>query len=359
MEAQRFPADYNGIIAGAPANNRTHIHTGFLWNLKATNSVARSQLPPETVAWLNKAILAACVGKDGGSPNDNFLTDPRECKFNPASLPICHGGQLANCLTPAQLTAIKQIQAGPTNPRTGERIYTPMPLGSENSPPGIVMQEGFPEMSKQFYPFEWAFGADFDYTKFDYDHDQDETDRKLASILNANNPDLTTLQKRGGKILMFTGTADPLVPFQDALNYYDRVVQDQQSRLPHSNKQQALVKTQDFFRYFLVPGMSHCGAGPGLHDFGQGMQINGPLDSSHDLLTALVSWVEQGKAPDSLVASTYVDDKASKGIRFQRPICPYPEFPDYIGGDWKSASSYRCTAHPMGMVLAPAKRYLN
>ncbi len=362
MEAQRYPADYNGIIAGAPANNRTHIHTGFLWNLKATNSMPDAQLPAQKIAWVTKAVVAACAGKDGGAPEDGFLTDPRECKFNPDALPKCSGDSQDDCLTGAQLAALKQIYAGPTNPETGERIYTPIPFGSENSPAGVLEQENPAKMDVQFYPFQWALAAKFDYTNFDYDRDQDEVDRKLAPILNANNPDLSKLRNAGGKILMFTGTADPLVPYQDALNYYDRVIQYQQDKLAKQGKngpQQALTRTQDFFRYFLVPGMAHCTGGPGLHEFGQGLWLHGPPDSQHDLLAALVDWVERGKAPESIIATTYVDDTPAKGIRLQRPICPYPKFPTYTAGDWKSASSYRCVDHPLDEVLKPAARYLN
>ncbi len=217
-------------------------------------------------------------------------------------------------------------------------------------------------MSKELYPYRWVFGANFDYLKFDFGRDQDWMDKKLASILNANNPDLSRMQKRGGKLLMFTGTADPLVPYPDALNYYERVVEAQQRQLPDAGgmgPQQGLKQTGKFFRYFLVPGMAHCGDGPGLHDFGQDLQQALPLDSEHDILTALVRWVEQGVAPDTIIATTFVDDVPAKGILFQRPICPYPKFPKYIGGDEKSASSYRCIDHPRGGVLVPANRYLN
>ncbi|MGH9617373.1 MAG: tannase/feruloyl esterase family alpha/beta hydrolase [Acidobacteriaceae bacterium] len=362
MEAQRFPDDYDGIVAGAPANNRTHIHTGFLWNLQATNKAPGVQLSPATIAFITKSVVAACVGRDGGAPGDTFLTDPRECKFDPDTLPKCGGNNRADCLTPAELATLKKIYAGPTNPRTGERIYTPIPVGSENSPAGIAMQQNPAAMSDELYPYRWAFGANFDYAKFDFDRDQYAVDRKLAPMLNANDPDLSRMKKRGGRILMFTGTADPLVPYQDALNYYERAIQAQQSRLAATGgvaKRQALEETQEFFRYFLVPGMAHCGGGPGLHDFGQDLRLDLPQDSEHDILTALVAWVEQGIAPDKIVASTYVDDDPAKGIRLQRPICAYPKFPNYIGGDRKSASSYRCVDHPRDDVLVPAKRYLN
>jgi feruloyl esterase len=362
MEAQRFPSDYNGIIAGAPANNRTHIHTGFVWNAQAANQPPGVQLAPETIAFITKSVVAACAGKDGGAPGDDFLTDPRECKFSPDALPKCGGDNHTACLFPAELATLKKFYAGPTDPRTGERIYTPIPVGSENSPAGVAMQQDPKKMSEQWYPFRWAMGASFDYHKFDFDHDQDLVDKRLASILNANNPDLSAMQQRGGKILMFTGTADPLVPYQDALNYYDRVVSDQENRLPEAGgmgAQQGLTKTRQFFRYFLVPGMAHCGGGPGLHDFGQNLQLEVPQDSDHDILTALARWVEEGVAPDEIIASSYVDDLSAKAIRFQRPICPYPQFPKYVGGDQNAASSYRCVAHPQDSVLIPASRYLN
>jgi feruloyl esterase len=362
MEAQRYPEDYTGIIAGAPANNRTHIHPGFVWNVQAANQPPGVQLSPKTIAFITKSVVASCAGKDGGAPGDNFLTDPRECKFNPDTLPKCQGNSHTDCLSPAELWTLHKIYAGPTNPRTGERIYTPIPMGSENSPAGVETQQNQKKMSDQWYPFHWSFGSSFDYHKFDFDHDQDSMDKELAAILNANNSDLTAMQQRGGKILMFTGTADPLVPFQDAMNYYDRVVQDQQNRLPDAGgmgSQQGLNRTRQFFRYFLVPGMAHCGGGPGLHDFGQNLRLEVPQDSDHDILTALVRWVEEGVAPDKIIASTYVDDLSAKGIRFQRPICPYPQFPKYIGGDQNAASSYRCIAHPQDDVLVPANRYLN
>jgi feruloyl esterase len=362
MEAQRYPGDYNGIIAGAPANNRTHIHTGFVWNAQAANDPPGVQLSPETIAFITKSVVKACAGKDGGAPGDNFLTDPRECKFDADTLRKCQGNSHADCVSPAELSTLKKFYAGPTDPRTGERIYTPIPVGSENSPGGVAMQQDPKEMSKQWYPFRWAFGSGFDYHKFDFNHDQDMVDKELAPILNANNPDLSAMQQRGGKLLMFTGTADPLVPFQDALHYYDRVVQEQQNRLPDAGgmgPQQGLKTTREFFRYFLVPGMAHCGGGPGLHDFGQDLQLQVPRDSDHDILTALVRWVEEGVAPDKIIASSYVDDLSSKGIRFQRPICPYPQFPSYVSGDPNSATSYRCIAHPQDSVLVPANRYLN
>jgi feruloyl esterase len=352
MEAQRYPDDYNGILVGAPANNRTHLHTGFVWNYKVTNQVPGSAfLPKEKIALITSAVIKACVGKDGGAPGDNFLTDPRACQFDPETLPKCPDGtDDGTCLTGAQLTALKKIYAGPVNPRTGERIYTPMPIGSENSGSGFEYQQN-PNQApgSLFYQYKWVFGSNFDYKTFDFDHDQDKLDSALAPILNANNPDLEPLKKRGGKIVMYAGTADPLVPYQDAVSYYERVVE----------AQGGAKRTADFFRFFLIPGMAHCGGGPGLNDCGQGLGSNVPQDSEHDVLTALIKWVEQGDAPNQLIATAFTGGVASNGIRFQRPIFPYPKLPKYTKGDPNSPASYKGTAYPNRAVLNPAGRYLN
>ncbi|RRB07441.1 tannase/feruloyl esterase family alpha/beta hydrolase [Larkinella rosea] len=351
MEAQRYPDDYDGILVGAPANNRTHLHTGFVWNYKVTNEQPGSAfLPREKIALITNAVLKACAGKDGGAPGDDFLTDPRACQFNSETLPKCpNGTDDVTCLTSVQLTALKKIMAGPVNPRTGERIYTPLPIGSENSSSGLEYQQNPKQAPNSlFYQYLWVFGRQFDYKTFDFDRDQDKMDSVLAPILNANNPDLEPLKKRGGKILMYTGTADPLVPYQDAVSYYERVIE----------AQGGAKRAADFFRFYLIPGMAHCGGGPGLNDCGQNLALNVPQDSEHDVLTALMNWVEKGNAPDKLIATAYTGGVPANGIRFQRPIYPFPKLPSYTGGDPKSLGSYKGVAYPKRAVLKPAERYL-
>lgn len=338
MEAQRYPEDYNGILAGAPANNRTHLHTGFIWNLRVTNDIAGSAfIPKEKIALITQAVVKACAGKDGGAPGDNFLTDPRACQFDPETLPKCPDGtDDGSCLTQAQINALKNIYAGPVNPRTGERIYTPLPLGSENSGAGLDMQQN-PQQSPGafFYQYKWAFGPEFDYRTFDFDRDQDKLDSILGPVLNANSPDLSALEKRGGKILMYSGTADPLVPYQDAVGYYERVAE----------AQGGLKETQEFFRFFLVPGMAHCSGGPGVNDCG-------------DMLGALIKWEEEGKAPDRLMGTAYHQADPKNGVRFKRPLYPYPQLPSYVGGDVSLPESFKAMAYPERKVLQPAVRYL-
>jgi feruloyl esterase len=149
------------------------------------------------------------------------------------------------------------------------------------------------------------------------------------------------MKELGGKILMYSGLCDPLVPFQDAVHYYERVIQ----------AQGGLAQTQDFFRFFLVPGMAHCGGGPGLNDIWQ--------DSEHDVLAALVEWVEHGKAPEKIIASHVKEGfEHPNEIVYQRPIYPYPKFPEYVDGEPNLPSSYQGVVHQRGGVLKPAERYL-
>ncbi|KRE69542.1 tannase/feruloyl esterase family alpha/beta hydrolase [Paenibacillus sp. Soil750] len=350
MEAQRYASDYQGIIAGAPANNRTHLHTGFLWNFKATNQGTGAHFSKEQIASITRKVVEHGQRKDGGVlQGDNFFTDPRVLQFDPETLAALQVDVAEIGLTNEQISALKLIYAGPTNPRTGERIYTPLPYGSEDCGGGLDLQQDPERLPLSLlYPFHWVFGADFDYTTFDFDHDLDTLNERLASILNANNPDVSEMKALGGKILMYTGMADPLVPYQDALHYYERVIE----------QQGGLEQTQDFFRLFLVPGMGHCGGGPGLNDLGQGGHSNLPRDSEHDILTALVEWVEHGKAPEKIIATAFKDGFAPNGISFQRPIYPYPKLPKYISGDPNLPASYQGVEHPRGGVLIPAAKYL-
>jgi feruloyl esterase len=306
MEAQRFPDDYDGIIAGAPANNRTHLHISFLWNYIETNKEPGLHFQQEQLDRITSSVSKNNAGKDGGSPNDNFLTDPR--------LAVQDCGCLDTVLTKRQIEAWKKIVAGPVNPVTNEPIYTAFPVGSENEGGGLGYQQDLQQARSLFYPFNWVWGADYDFLSFDFNKDVEKMDSILAPILNATNPDLSLFKEREGKLLMYTGTSDPLVPFQDAANYYEQVIAAQGS----------LEETQLFFRYFLIPGMAHCGGGPGLNEFGQNLALHSPLDEEHDILTALMHWVEKGKAPAKLIATSYKEGNPEKGIRLSRPVFPFP-----------------------------------
>lgn len=349
--AQRYPNDYDGVLVGNPGNNRTHVHTSFLWAFNALNETRGSRLSDANLSMISKAVVASCGGKDGGAPGDAFLTDPRQCRFDPATLPKCKAGTAGDdCLTAPQMTALRKLYDGAVNPRTGERIYPPLTLGSEDQPLGPSLQ-GDPVAwpAQQFYPFKWAFGVDFDPATFDFDRDLDRLDALLSSRLNANGADLSDFRRRGGKVMLYTGLSDPAVPFQEVVNYYERVVSSRGD----------LASTQEFFRLFPVPGMGHCFGGPGATDFGQPFTSVIPDKPEAGGLMSLVRWVEDGIVPDRLVGTKYGADAAAMKIEAQRPICSYPDLPRYVGGDTANAASYQCVESERGSRLKPASRYLN
>ncbi len=350
--AQRYPDDYHGIIAGAPANNRTHLHTLFVNNLQALTAPG-AQLSQGKLNMVTGKVVAACAGKDGGAATDTYLTDPRRCNFDAETLPKCTVSDNDTCLTAPQLAALKKTWNGPVNPRTSERIFTGLPVGSESMVFGLAFQgDAVNWPPQQFYMFKWALGASWNYASFDFDHDMDAVDARLASIMNANDADLTRFKAAGGKLMMFSGTADPGVPYQSALEYYERVVLAQGGDLPG---------TQNFFRFYMVPGMGHCSSitgGPGVGDFGQPYSPYVPKDQAHDMLLKLVDWVENKAAPDSIIATRYAD-QAGTTVALERPICTYPKVPTYQSGDATKASSFLCVDAPRNGVPTPAARYLN
>jgi feruloyl esterase len=334
-EAQRYPGDYDGIIAGDPGNNRVHLNVGFLWSFASTHdSEGNPILPSAKLLLLNKAALAACDGLDGVV--DGVISDPPSCHFDPAIL-LCKGGENEQCLTAQEIAAARKVYEGPRNPRTGEFIIAGYSPGSE-SPVGDVWAQGWKRyitdlkepMRADFWRY-WVFNdAGWDWRKFDYDHDVAFADAKLAAV-NATNTNLGAFKARGGKLLMYSGWADPTGPPMDAVRYYTSVVKRLGGRR----------ETDSFFRLFMVPGMAHCDYGPGPNMFGGvGPRLaEGQGDPTHDILSAVVRWVEEGKAPTQIVAS-----HSTNGIVDRtRPLCPYPRKARWTRkGSSDDAAFFRC-----------------
>ncbi len=327
-EVQRFPADYDGVVAGDPGNNRVHLNVGFLWAFAATHDAnGNAILPGSKLPLLNKAALAACDGNDG--IQDGIISEPERCKFDPGIL-LCKDKENDQCLTAAQIAAVKKVYAGPRNPRTGEQIIAGYSPGSE-SPEGDTWAHGWrtyitdrtEPMRVDFWKY-WVFNdPNWDWRKFDYDRDVTYADTKVGAV-NASSPDLSAFRARGGKVLMYSGWADPVGPPMDAGDYYQRVEKTL------GGEQQ----TESFFRLFMVPGMAHCGGGPGPNFFGGFGPVTTPpqikRDPEHDVLSALVQWVEKGVAPDHIIASHVTDGK----INPTRPLCRYPKV-----ARWKGTAS--------------------
>lgn len=344
MEAQRFPDDYDGILAGAPAFNRTHLHTVPVAQYRATHIPATGFIPATKFDVVNQAVLAQCRGQDGGVTTDPFLTDPRNCKFDPAKL-LCPGGiDGTNCLTADQVAATKVYYAGSVNPSNGAVINPGNMPGSETSNPsalGLAFNESLNEPSFDSL-FKWVFGLTWQWQTFDFNHNVATVDQVLAPDLNATSTDLRPFANHGGKLILYAGWADPLIPSPSTINYFDALAET----MIGSDSPESLIKTQQFARLFMAPGMWHCQAGPGPNAFGGMIQQPAPsFDPQHDLLSALTDWVEHGVAPAAVIATKYNNDSPQLGVAMQRPLCVYPQLPQYNGtGNPTLATSFKCVA---------------
>src|SRR4030081_1749410 len=277
MDAERFPNDYDGILAGAAAFNRTHLHMAGLAAWQDTHASPGPFIQPGQMTLINQAVLKQCVGQDGGAATDQFLTDPRDCHFDPKAL-LCTAGQLPPaCLTADQVTTMQKYYAGTIDPVNGQVINPGAERGAETDDVralGLAFQERLPEPAFDGL-FYWVFGPSFGYpanasavnfANFDFHNAVDTVDDRLAAVLNANSTDLSEFREHGGKLLMYHGWADPLIPSQSSINYFNALVKNdshgfqQASFMPGDAR---LDKPQKDARLFMVPGMFHCSGGPG------------------------------------------------------------------------------------------------
>jgi feruloyl esterase len=361
-EAEQFPADYDGIVGGAPAENRTHVHTAALWDFYVTHRSPDALIPADTAALVNKAVVGACAVQSGGVASDPFLTDPRRCNWDPASLQ-CTGSDTSSCLNADQVQALKALYDGTRNPRTGDLIFPGIPRGSESgSTFDLPAMEGLSPLFPSSEPlfdglFYWVFGPDWNWQTFDFDRNMAQVDQVLAASQNANSTDLSQFRAHGGKFLMYHGWADPLVPPQDDVNYFLRLVS--RERQTGSGGNAALTQVQQFYRLFMAPGMGHCGGGPGPNVFGGANNPGGPADPQHNVLLALQHWVEDGVAPEEVIATKYVSNTPTQGVAMTRPLCVFPKVPQYTGsGDPSDAANFTCAISRSRNNPMPAPEYL-
>jgi feruloyl esterase len=356
MEAQRFPNDYDGILAGAAAFNRTHIHMVPLAVWQDTHASASRFILPAQMTLINKAVIAACVGQDGGASTDQFLTDPRDCHFDPKAL-LCTGGKVPPaCLTADQVTTMQKYYAGTIDPVNGQVIYPGYERGNETDNVlglGLVLMESLPEPAFDGL-FYWVFGPSFghpasavNFANFDFHRAVDTVDDQLAEVLNADSTDLGEFREHGGKLLMYHGWADPLIPSQSSINYFNALVGNNgrgfQQASVNSNASPGLERTQSFARLFMVPGMYHCSGGPGPNVF--------------DALTPLVTWVENGVAPETITATKFVND-TPPAVQMTRPLCVYPKVAKYNGSSSTSvAANFTCVTDEPDFNQTPAPKY--
>ena len=311
MEAQKYPEDFDAIIAGAPANFQTHLHA---WDLSVAVPALKdpaAAVPATKLAMLNKAAIAACDAKDG--LKDGLINNPRACSFDPSVL-LCKGsGDSDTCLTAPQLDSVKRAYAT-TKTKSGEAVFPGKEPGSETGWGGVLAGQLAPGVSVG--SFQVAYNdANWDAKTFDLDRDLKLVDEKVGSIVNAVNPDLSAFKARGGKVLMYHGWDDTAISPGNSINYYESVLRKMGG------------KQDGFIRLFMAPGMQHCGGGPGPN------QVN--------YMAIMERWRESNVPPDSMTAYHV----ASNRVDMVRPLCPYPQVATYKGtGSANDAANFVCKA---------------
>ncbi len=321
MEAQRYPGDFDGIVAGAPANYATHLLMAMAWNIRALRETSASSIPASKLPAIEAAALAAC-GQDG------VVESPLECRFDPAVL-RCAGADSDRCLTDPQLAALRKIYGGAKNPRTGAPIEPGFEPGAEAEPgswsdwivgpsPAAANRAVQALFSESFFRFMVFGDPKYDLARLDFDRDIATAEAKVGSIIDSTSPDLGAFEKHGGKLIQFHGWADPVIPPRDSIAYHDAV-------------QAKVGDTSGFYRLFMAPGMLHCDGGPGPN-----------VLATREAITA---WVERGAAPERLMASKHTGDDPSKPVLRARPLCPYPQVARWDGKtDRNRADGYTCGA---------------
>lgn len=322
MAAQRFPEDFDGILAGAPANDFTGLKFSQAHRMRA---ILESDMNLAKATRLGGHILAACDGSDG--LEDGLISDPSECQFELNDLPLCGKTQSDDCFTNKDIKALNAFYAPVMV--GGEEVYPAFPVGSEVTGPQsfgeysgwmpwVINPRGRPildVLGSEFFRYI-VFVEDnpeLVWTDVDFSEAPDNLEF-TRQVLDSVNPDLSPYKNAGGKLLSYFGWADPDINPVSAINY-------------HSSVHEAVEDTDDFYRLFMVPGMFHCAGGPGPSDF--------------DAMTPLIDWVEKGIAPQSITAT----HQRNNEVVYTRPLCPHPQTAKFDGvGDVTKASSFSCSA---------------
>jgi feruloyl esterase len=310
MEAQRFPEDFDGIIAGAPGHNRTDVAFQTLGMAQATHVSPESFIPAAKYPVLHQAALNTCDGLDG--LKDGLIADPTTCRFDPTVLE-CKAGDGPGCLTRPQVAAARRIYAPVIDPRTGAQISSGLEPGSEPQWGSVAGHQPH-SMYNDLLRFVVMKNPNWDYRTLDVSQQLELARKADNGVLAATSTDLTRFVGRGGKLLIYHGWGDQNIPPRGSVNYYNELV-----------KTMGQEKVADAVRLFMVPGMGHCGGGDGPNEF--------------DMLAVLEQWREHGRTPTEILASQVKEGQVSR----TRPLCPYPQIAKYKGsGRIDSAANFVC-----------------
>jgi feruloyl esterase len=310
-EAQRYPADFDAIVAGAPAVNWMRLHGARMAINQKAHAREDGYITPDKYPAIHEAALAACDALDG--VKDGVIEDPTRCRFDPKVLE-CHGVDGPGCLTPAQVETARELYAPLKSPTSGAAIFPALLLpGSE---PNWGTLAGPEPIGTALDAFKYVVFKDpnWDVRRFNVDTDIDAAIRMDAGVLNSADTNLKPFFARGGKLLMYHGWADPQVPALNSVEYFDGVVK--------ATGKAAVGKS---IALYMVPGMAHCAGGPGTDTF--------------DKMAAIEQWVAQGAAPPQISASHLTNGTVSR----TRPLCPYGRVAHYKGaGSTDDAASFEC-----------------
>jgi len=354
MEAQRFPEDYDGILAKVPGNNRVFLHTFLLWLHRLVYRQGKPYFKDAELEELNKIVVDYFQKRGDGAPGDTFVSDPRleQVDMEELLMNVKKSGHFSE----EQILILQKLYEGPVNPCTGEQIY----CGYTMSALKELNDTGSDEAQILYqFPFRWCFGEEFDANAFDFDKDLEEVSETLASKVNANSPILDRYKARGGKIIMVSGAHDACVPFAEGINYYERVIE----------KQGSLEEARSFFRYFIIPGYGHgykvCGGVDWLGEHIEQINYTNSVSAWCGLLEELKLWVEEGVAPEYIMTTGFLNSSAPgkidciHGVDFQRPVYAYPYETKYIGGNTRKPDSFCRGPEKRGIRKGCAERYLD
>jgi tannase/feruloyl esterase len=309
MAAQRYPDDFDGIVAGAPALNATGRAVFSMYVAQNLHKDESAYIPPAKYAAIHNAVLEACDALDG--VKDRVIENPLKCTFNPKVL-ACTGAESATCLTEAQVDAARKMYLPVVNTRTKREIFPGLAYGSELGWATFGSPQPF-GIGAQMFQYMVFNDPNWDFKTLNFDEHMALVDKAEAGLINARNPDVSKFTSRGGKLIQYHGWSDPQIPSASSTQYYQSVLDKMGS------------KVTDSYRLFMVPGMNHCGGGDGTATF--------------DMLTALETWVEKKQAPASIPASHTTDGRVDR----TRPLCPFPQVASYKGtGSTDEASNFVC-----------------
>jgi len=312
MAAQRFPGDFDAIIAGAPGYDRTDVAFQTLGMAQATHATPESFIPPAKYPLIHAAAMRMCDARDG--LEDGLISDPVGCDFDPGVLQ-CKGSDSGACLTEPQVVAARKIYATIVDPRTGEVLTAGLEPGSELHWGGVAGRDPHYMYFSLFQHVVFP-DQDWDFRSINVVSHLDAARAADGGILAATSPNLEPFIGRGGRLLIYHGWADQNIPPLGSIDYYEQVI----DTLGRS-------RTEEGVRLYMVPGMGHCGGGHGPNEF--------------DMLEVLDRWRAQGEAPAAIVAAK----REGGRIVRTRPLCPWPQTARYDGsGSIDAAENFSCVA---------------